>query len=504
MINFRTTDTRWRVAQTGEARGPRRTQHVGRGWDTSPAERRHFRSGSPLKCLITSIIYHKSLFLLLIFGALTANAEDMQRNYPSIFQAWNSIENRPDEDELHRLAQHDLAFAHPYTLLRTSWNISEEQPYSGLATDLNPNQLNVARQRKEELLSLNPHLLLLVEIRYRDAKYLSQENEAHVENWWGVGFYPPDSPYWLKDSNDKPIVGWGEDTNGDRKIDENDTVLNYLIDFTNPEVQDLIVNQAVALDTSGLFDGIMLDWWNEDYATSPIGVDDWSDTILTRESESEARLSILRKIREQVDDDFLILVNANTRQIPKSARYVNGIFMECYKTEYDQGYSLDQILQMEKTLLWAEQHLRAPRINCLEGWRVVRDYMGNLNTRIIERNSEENQQWMRMITTLSLTHSDGYVLFGDDNAIPTPDHLHNWYEFWNADLGQPIQENGVQYREITGLFVREFENGWTVYNRSGTKQTVTFNAPVISINSSERQLHHQIPDFDGEIFLKTN
>ena len=280
------------------------------------------------------------LMLLLVFGAIKANVADARRSYPSIFQAWNGIENRPDTDELHRLAEHDLAFAHPYALLKIAWNISEEQPYAGLATALNPNQLDIASERKQELSALNPNLLLLVELRYRDARYVSRQNEADVENWWDVGYYPPDSPYWLKDSNDKPVAGWGEDTNGNGKIDENDTVLSYLIDFTNPEVQNLIVKQAIALNKSGLFDGILLDWWNEDYATSAIGVDDWSATILTQDAESEARLTLLRKIREQVGDDFLILVNANMRQIPKSAQYVNGIFMECYKQEHTKGYDL--------------------------------------------------------------------------------------------------------------------------------------------------------------------
>ena len=448
------------------------------------------------------IITIQSLMLLLIFGVIQANRADAQRSYPSIFQAWNGTENQGDMDELHRLAQHDLAFAHPYTLLRIAWYISEAQPYSGLATDLLPSQLNAARQRKQELLSLNPNLLLLAEIRYRDARYVSRQNEADVENWWEVGYFPPDSPYWLKGGNGKPVIGWGEDTNGDGKIDENDEVLGYLIDFTNPEMQRLMVNQAVALDKSGLFDGILLDWWNEDYATSPIAVDDWSETILTREAELDARLAILRKIREQVNDDFLILVNANMRQVPKSAPYVNGLFMECYKQEHDKGYTLDQILWMEKTLLWAEQHLREPRINCLEGWRVVTDYMADLNTRVTERNNPENRQWMRMITTLSLTHSDGYVLFGDDNAIPAPDHLHNWYDFWDTDLGQPTQDKAVQYRDVTGLFIREFENGWAVYNRSDSEQTVAFDGRVVGVNNGKRQSLHKISDFDGEIFLK--
>ena len=151
--------------------------------------------------------------LLLILSAIAVHAKEMQRDYPSIFQAWNGIENQSDEDELHRLARHDLAFAHPYALLRIAWNISEEQPYSGLAIGLNPNQLDTARERKQQLLSLNPHHLLLVEIRCRDAKYLSRENETQVENWWEVGYFPPDSPYWLKDGNGKPVLGWGEDTN---------------------------------------------------------------------------------------------------------------------------------------------------------------------------------------------------------------------------------------------------------------------------------------------------
>ena len=449
----------------------------------------------------------QSVMLLLIFGAIGAikvKAADAQRNYPSIFQAWNGIENKPDADELHRLVQHDLAFAHPYTLLKVTWDISEAQPYPGLATALNPSQLEAARQRKQELLSLNPNLLLLVEIRYRDARYVSRKNEASVENWWEVGYFPPDSPYWLRDSNGNPVIGWGEDTNGDGRIDENDKVLGYLIDFTNLEMQDFMVKQAVALDASGLFDGILLDWWNEDYATSSVAVDDWSQTILTPAAELEARLAILRKVREQVADDFLILVNTNMRQAPKSAPDVNGLFMECYKPEHDKGYNFDQILQIEKTLLWAEQHLREPRINCLEGWRVVTDYMADLNTRVAERNSTENLRWMRMITTLSLTHSDGYVLFGDDNAIPVPDHLHNWYDFYDADLGQPIQDKAVQYRDVVGLFIREFEKGWAVYNRSGAERIVTFNEPVIGVSNSKRHSHHEIPDFDGEIFLKTD
>ena len=211
---------------------------------------------------------------------------------------------------------------------------------------------------------------------------------------------------------------------------------------------------------------------------------------------------MLQKIRDKVGDELLILVNANTRKIPQSAPDVNGIFMESYKDDYSRGYTLDEIKQMESTLLWAEQNLKEPRINCLEGWRVVENYTADLSTRIAERNSEENQRWMRMITTLSLTHSDGYLLISDDNAIPTPDHLHNWYDFWDAEMGRPIGDKARQYHRVAGLFIREFEKGWAVYNRSGAAQPVTFDQEVTGVNSGKRQSRHQVLDFDGEIFLK--
>ena len=105
----------------------------------------------------------KCLMLFFVFGIIASNIGDAQRNpqakrymrnYPSIFQAWNDIENRPNEGELHRLARHDLIFHDPYSLLRIPWNISEQQPYQGLATDLNPSQLNVAPSKKRGTLIL--------------------------------------------------------------------------------------------------------------------------------------------------------------------------------------------------------------------------------------------------------------------------------------------------------------------------------------------------------------
>ena len=88
---------------------------------------------------------------------------------------------------------------------------------------------------------------------------------------------------------------------------------------------------------------------------------------------------------------------------------------------------------------------------------------------------------MRVFTTLSLTHSDGYVSYvtGISSLIHThqypiweghPDehargeshdhtHQHYWYDFWDADLDQPVSEKGQLYGGRDGLFIREFTNG---------------------------------------------
>ena len=37
-----------------------------------------------------------------------------------------------------------------------------------------------------------------------------------------------------------------------------------------------------------------------------------------------------------------------------------------------------------------------------------------------------------------------------------------WYDFWDADLGQPVGPKSQFYENIEGLYIREFDNGWAV------------------------------------------
>jgi hypothetical protein len=416
-----------------------------------------------------------------------------------VFQAWNPLENRSGKSDLEMMAMHDLVFTGTWSM-RLNWEITPEQPHKGLSTVLLSSEgdrvLRDARQRRARLQALNPNLILLCELRYREARYVQPGKKVKL---WQREEFPHDSELWLRDQDGRLCPGWGEDADGDGKV-EQDEIHHMLVDFRNPRLHGLLARKALALKQTGVFDGIMLDWWNEHHATTGRWPD-WNGTHMTRDEERDARITILRKIRERVGDDFLILVNSNDRTVPRSAPFVNGLFMECYKPKYDRGYDAQHIKRIAATLAWAEENLGSPRINCLEGWRVVKDYAGGREVRIKERNSEENLRWMRMFTTLSLTHSDGYVLFGDDNAQPAGDHLHNWYVFWDAELGRPLSP-GKQQED--GSFRREFSNGTAVYNPPGNARvTVVFANPRKSAATALENRRHTLTAGGGDLFLKT-
>ena len=109
---------------------------------------------------------------------------------------------------------------------------------------------------------------------------------------------------------------------------------------------------------------------------------------------------------------------------------------------------------------------------------------------------------MRLFTAMALTHSDEMVVFGDDNAEPTVDHLHNWYDFWDADLGQPVGPKGTTPDGTDGLFVREFTTGIAVYNRSGVAQEVGFAIPPPAASTGQVGGVPLVADMDGEILLR--
>ena len=396
------------------------------------------------------------------------------RNFPSIF-AWGGSHSTLELDHLtpnQRAALHDLDFGVWFSF---NWDQTPAQPFEGIPTSLAGN-LSYSRETHRQRLDLNPNMLVLFTVGFHS----HYTDEA----------YPPGSDFWLRDENGEIIR---RDTGSPN------------INFLSPEVQDLLAKRIIAVERCGLYDGVMLDQFANHGA--------WGAHIygVSEEEIIQAFSNIFRTVREQTRDDFLILINANRTKATRYTEYVNGTFMETgsdneYLLGIPGGYTHEGLTEIESTLSWSEENLRSPQINCLEGWGIPAE----------PPDSSENRRWMRVITTLSLTHSDGYVMYDtgwgavavcdDCPYVWGPAHQHIWYDFWDADLGQPVGHKARHYRDIEGLFVREFTNGWAVYNRSGNVQTVTLPAsatPVSDRGNNAASPTHLLPDLDGEIYLKT-
>ena len=404
------------------------------------------------------------------------------REYPSVFGSWSAVRNRPPilpsfpwSSEDQPIAYFDLYFCCPETLGLQYKNTNVGVHLIG--------DFQRAKERRDALLAFNPNAVLLVPVTYFTGL------SVHV--------YPEEGvlqDLWLRDETGNRVVdSWGE----------------TLLDFTLPETQKWAIDQAKAIAACGLFDGIFLDHWSEGRRLRE---------IRSLEAEHIARDNILQSIRAAVADDFLIMVNTNEDKIPRWAKYVNGTYMETYPTleipfgeitDVDKqyrnlGYSRKSLPRIEETLIWSEKNFREPRINGLTGYGIEGE----------PPDSPRNQQWMRIFTTLGLTHSDGYVeyqfrLFSSSINPSGGEPVIHWDSFWDAPLGKPIGEKGQLYQtskgvSIDGLFIREFTNGWAVYNRSEKAQEIRLPIQVIGVASGITSRTHTIPDLDGEIYLKAN
>jgi len=357
----------------------------------------------------------------------SVDARMAARDFPSVFQAWNRAENVGPEDKWTNVARHDLIW-HAPGFFGLRW---DKHP-AGLAEGFTPKSIRNGLAIRKKLLGLNPNLIVIAEIRYRDA---------------GKRFLPAGHPWWRRDKAGQIVKGWAEG--------------RFLqLDFSSPAFRRHVAARASAAVRSGVFDGVLLDWWSED----------WD------------RLQLVKAIRRAIGPRALILVNTNQRIEDVTAPYVNGWFMECTQSRTAKDWR-----RIERAARWAQTHLRRPRVVCVETW---------------SHTSRKDLHLMRATTALALTHCDGYCLFGDPNPLPTPDHLHDWYPFWDARLGRPL---GQGARNKDGTVRREFDYGTVVYNPMGNGPvTVTFPEPRTSAASGKTTTAHLVNCPDGDLFLRSS
>lgn len=364
------------------------------------------------------------------------------KQQPAVFQAWNPVDMREhpldsNEQRLQVAAKHSLLWEEPISqlgygvdlVLGAVW----DHEHGGLATAFTNESSQQALANRKRMLELNPRMVFLFEVRWRDAP---------------GSFLPEDSSYWKRNADGSRVLGWN---NGPEPY--------YLMNPDNPEFADNIARQCrIAID-SGIYDGVMFDW--------------------------DGYMPIVRRVREQLGDDALIIVNIHDRidEAKEYGKLVNGAFMELAPPGPGyQGRTLGTWESTRKALLVFEQVFREPQVNCLEAW-------GNRN----------DLRRMRAVTTLSLTHSDGYVLYADPNPLATPDHLHDWYDFWDLPLGAA---QGPCNKRNDGTHARRFEGGVVIYNplKNGEVQ-VEFDSPRRRAYTGDEGTRFRLQDCDGDVFL---
>ena len=388
------------------------------------------------------------------------------KNYPALYETHGFVAETPEEYEFNspsidpelyneRITKNDLYFTR--LALDYVWP-PDAPPYSGLGTRFGGN-LERSRTWRETQLALNPNLVFLVQPIIRPE----------------LSDFPSDTNLLLRDT-DGQLVDWSDE---------------YHFDILRPEVQQFLIDKFVGVAECGVYDGIFIDGFRHN------GIGDWVHIYaefvgkgITAEDIIEVYRHIFRSVRERVRPDFLILVNAAVTQTDRLSEFINGAHMEA-GTQHLTTYR--GLKQLEAVLSWNEENFREPRINGLEcaGWEGP-------------NNSPKHQRRMRLTTTLSLTHSDGYVdykvLYKNSNG--GFGRYAPWYDFWDADLGQPIGKKGQLCDSCDGLFIREFTNGWAVYNRSGKPQKIQLPMQAIGVASGLTSTIHIVPDLDGEMYLK--
>ncbi len=338
--------------------------------------------------------------------------------------------------------------------------------YQGLATHLT-GDIQKAREIRQQLLKDNPNTLFVAEVRVHN----------HRPSKEAFAYFPVDSDFFLKDSSGEIF------RNNNRE---------YVMNILNPDLQDLLIERIVGFAKCGIFDGVLLDCFLG-HGVGCVGAPGEPEEAIIA-----AYTRILREVRARTGDDFLIILNGNHTKLRHYAEFINGSAMEYGKDSLGSGEETYKRLQLfDEVLTWNEENFREPVVN----WAHGPLYPSELP------DSPDNQRSMRLLTTRGLTLSDGYVrveYVGNYWQRWLNDTLNHWYPFWDAPLGRPIGEKGKQYDNREGIFIREFTNGWAVYNRSGKPQDIQLPEKVSGWASGVKNKRwHTIPDLDGEIYLKT-
>lgn len=245
------------------------------------------------------------------------------RDYPSAFMAWYNIDmpEYPVDTEENRIkacAKHDLMWEEPLSqlgegvdlILGLTWN----HKYHGLATEFTKESLSHALENRRRLQELNPNMVCLFEVRWRDAP---------------MSFLPEDSDWWLRDENGNIKKGW---LGGWEPF--------YLLDYKNEGLLGNIARQAKIAVECGVYDGIMLDWSGNLEVIKRIRKAIGKDKLIIDKEKNEmmacTRKGLSRFILQGTDSDIKKVVSYGVDL--KNSHSLSNNFLACIDKQNDSIY----------------------------------------------------------------------------------------------------------------------------------------------------------------------
>ena len=351
--------------------------------------------------------------------------------YPRVAMLWASLRNDRSAEGMVR-----------HNLIMTSagrFGLKPNRTPLGLADGFTSDSMAAARQQLADLRRLNPSVIILCDqsfYEYADASL------------------PEDHPWWLRKNGQRQQFWPG----------------THRMDWSNPEYQRKVVRQTAACREVG-FDGVFYD---------------------NLRLEKEPWLQVLKAVRAEVGDQFLILANVgyDVGNYDWLAPWLNGIMYESgwshRRTEWD-----DCIHKMQQT----QALLRTPRVSVIERFEDIRDRAGWPNDALRGQERPRDPAARRWSLCFALCLGDCYYLFSDSTS-----HQHDWYAEFDVKIGQP---KGDAQRVNDHVWQRGYDKALVVVNLPGAQSPyeVILDQPAKDTLTGQTGRRFLIPPGDGRILL---